>query len=65
MPTYLNTATHPIDLGTGAFAAPQEQVVMPANDTIAEHLDAGRVVEIKPAKSRARKTGTSTTEEES
>lgn len=55
MPRYLNTATHPIDLGTGAFAAPQQQVDIDSNDTIAEHVESGRLVELVDARRSARK----------
>jgi hypothetical protein len=46
VPTYLNTARHPVDLGTGAFLAPQKQVDMDENDTIVEHLEAGRLAAV-------------------
>lgn len=56
MPTYLNTANHPLDLGTGAFVAPQQQVrLKEPNDTVAEHLASGRLVELQTARKSAPK----------
>lgn len=50
MPTYLNTANHPVDLGTGAFCAPQATAKLAQpNDTIDEHLKAGKLVELPTA----------------
>lgn len=50
MPTYLNTANHPLDLGTGAFVAPQQQVrLKEPNDTVTALVESGRLVELQPA----------------
>lgn len=52
MPRYLNTSPHPVDLGTGAFLAPQDtHTAAEPDDTLAEHLAAGRVVELADPRS--------------